>query len=176
MSNDTAILDAYSQAVIRVARQVSPSVVKIESGLAGEGVGEGEARGSGSGFAFTPDGHILTNSHVVHQARRLTVTLADGRSYPAHRVGDDPATDLAVVQVYASDNLDLPPVTLGDSATLEVGQLAIAIGNPYGFECTVTAGVVSALGRSLRGRSGRLMDDVIPVSYTHLTLPTNREV
>jgi len=152
---DATLLDAYSQAVVRVARQVSPSVVKIESGLRAEG----DARGSGSGFVFTPDGHLLTNSHVVHGTRRLTVTLSDGRQAPGHLVGEDPATDLAVVRIH--DVPDLQAATFGDSTSLEVGQLAIAIGNPYGFECTVTAGVVSALGRSLRSFAGRLIDDVI---------------
>ena len=163
--NDAALLDAYSQAVVGTAEKLSPSVVKIDvrrrrKNRSGE---PRERQGGGSGFVFTPDGLILTNSHVVHEATRIQVSFADGRRFPASTIGDDPATDLAVVRVDIPNN-DAPGLVvapLGDSQKLRVGQLAIAIGNPYGFQYTVTAGVVSALGRSLRSYSGRMIDDVI---------------
>jgi S1-C subfamily serine protease len=163
--NDAALLDAYSQAVVGTAEKLSPSVVKIDVSQAAKNrSGEPrERQGGGSGFVFTPDGLILTNSHVVHEATRIQVSFADGRRFPASTIGDDPATDLAVVRVDIPNN-DAPGLVvapLGDSQKLRVGQLAIAIGNPYGFQYTVTAGVVSALGRSLRSYSGRMIDDVI---------------
>jgi S1-C subfamily serine protease len=147
-------LDAYSSVVVNAAARVGPAVAHIEVEHA-KSVRRG---GSGSGFAFTPDGLLLTNSHVVAKARRIRATFADGLSRDADLIGDDPHTDVAVLRIGADA---LPAVVLGTSRLVRVGQLAIAIGNPYGFQHTVTAGVVSALGRSLRSTSGRLIDDVL---------------
>jgi S1-C subfamily serine protease len=156
-----ALLDAYSAAVTGAVERISPSVVHIAVSHSAGRTRSGEPRerqGGGSGFVFTPDGLILTNSHVVHEATRISAALADGRNMPATLIGEDPASDLAVVRV---DEPGLVAAELGDSQKLRVGQIAIAIGAPYGFQSTVTAGVVSALGRSLRSYSGRLIDDVI---------------
>jgi S1-C subfamily serine protease len=163
---DASLLDAYSTAVTGAVERISPSVVNIEVHQNAGRTRSGEPRerqGGGSGFVFTPDGLILTNSHVVHEAARIAVTLADGRHMPASLIGEDPASDLAVIRLERPqfDEPGLVAAVLGDSQKLRVGQIAIAIGAPYGFQSTVTAGVVSALGRSLRSYSGRLIDDVI---------------
>ena len=151
-SDDGALLDAYSQAVVTAAETISPSVVKIDVAQAARGR-NGESRerqGGGSGFVFAPDGLIFTNSHVVHDATRIHASFPDGRHFPAHLIGEDPATDLAIIRidVPSHDLQGLIAAPLGDSQKLRVGQVAIAIGNPYGFQYTVTTGVVSALGRS----------------------------
>jgi len=170
-ASDDSLLDAYSTAVTGAVERMSPSVVNIEvhQAVPANGGGRGrssepqERRGGGSGFVFTPDGLIVTNSHVVHDAVRIGVTMNDGRRMPATLIGDDPASDLAVIRL-ERPQFDEPGLTaagLGDSQRLRVGQIVIAIGAPYGFQSTVTAGVVSALGRSLRSYSGRLIDDVI---------------
>src|SRR5712672_4124583 len=154
-ADDAALLDAYSRTVIGVVDSVSPAVVRLDvkpSEQARQG-------GSGSGVIVSPDGLVLTNSHVVGGTSRLRVTTADGQSLTAVVVGDDPDTDLALLRV--NESVTLPFAPLGDSRHLRRGQLAIATGNPLGFESTVTAGVVSALGRSLRARTGRLIDDLI---------------
>ena len=151
LSGDDALLDAYSRAVIRAVELVGPAVGRVEGG-----------RGQGSGFVFTPDGFVLTNSHVVSGMSAIQVSLADGRSCEATLIGDDPHTDLAVLRIAVpAGSGPLAWARLGDSRAVRVGQVAIAIGNPCGLQHSVTSGIVSALGRSLRARSGRLMDDII---------------
>ena len=149
---DSQLLDSYSQAVTQAVARIRPAVIHIAVERAGA------PPGSGSGFVIAHDGYALTNSHVASKASRLVVSLPDGRETPATLVGDDPDSDLAVIRLAA-------PVedwcVLGDSAAVQVGQVAIAIGSPYGFQHTVTSGIVSALGRSMRSQAGRLIDDVI---------------
>ncbi|MFT4098918.1 MAG: trypsin-like peptidase domain-containing protein, partial [Rhodoblastus sp.] len=153
-ASDAPLLDAYSRAVSDVVDQVGPSVVRIDLAR-----NDGKPAGSGSGVIVSPDGLVLTNSHVVSAGRRASVTTLDGRVFSARVLGDDPDTDLALLRIDADEKL--PAAKLGDSRALRPGQIAIAIGNPLGFDATVTAGVVSALGRSLRAKNGRLIDDVI---------------
>ena len=158
-AEDAALLDAYSRAVIDVVETMSPAVVRLNV-RAGESTQKnGRQGGTGSGVIVSPDGLVLTNSHVVGGASRIRATTAEGQSLTAQVVGDDPDTDLALVRI--NESLTLPFAPLGDSRRLKRGQLVIAIGNPLGFESTVTAGVVSALGRSLRASTGRLIDDLI---------------
>jgi S1-C subfamily serine protease len=150
---DVELLDAYSRAVIAVVEAVGPSVV----GISAQSARKGQV-GSGSGVLITPDGYILTNDHVVHGSKRLTATLRDGTSFDAELIGTDPATDLALIRAGGSP---LPYAAMGDSSALRVGQLVIAIGNPFGFQSTVSTGVVSALGRALRSADGRLIENII---------------
>ena len=152
--DDAALLDAYSEAVVSVVDAVGPAVVGVRTKKTGGGRGEG----AGSGVIVASDGYILTNSHVVHGAGELEVSLTDGRRLPASLTGDDPASDLAVIR---AGGQGLPSARFGESARLRPGQLLIAIGNPFGFQSTVSAGVVSPLGRSLRSTTGRLIDNVI---------------
>lgn len=155
--SDVDLLDAYSRAVITVAEAVGPAVVSISTGRPSKN-GEPETGGAGSGVIIAPDGYVLTNDHVVHGSKQLVVSLTNGASHAAALVGTDPATDLAVIR---ADSANLPFATLGESAALRVGQLVIAIGNPFGFQSTVSTGVVSALGRALRSRKGPLIENVI---------------
>ena len=157
---DGALLDAYSRTVVQVTRDVSEAVVQIKVHKKGDQNRRrnGRGYGTGSGFIISSDGYIVTNSHVVKGAQRIEVNLQDGRHFIAQLIGEDPPTDLAVLQINADH---LKTATFGESDHLQVGQLAVAIGNPYGFQYSVTAGVVSALGRTLRSESGRLIDDVI---------------
>ena len=148
--DDDALLDAYSRAVIGVVERAGPAVVSLE-------VGSGRGGGAGSGFVVTPDGYVMTNSHVVAGGRAIRVRAATGETVPASVVGDDPGTDLALVKIDAA----LPYLAVDGAVSPRVGQLAVAIGNPLGFESTVSTGVVSALGRSLRGRGNRLIDGVV---------------
>lgn len=158
--NDATLLDAYSRTIVGVVERVGPAVgfVSVRKRAQDRGGKTRDAGGTGSGFAFTPDGYLLTNSHVVAGAREIRVAFPDGREFDADVVGEDAHTDIAVLRVGAHD---LPVAALGASSGLKVGQIAVAIGNPLGFQNTVTTGVISALGRSLRGASGRMMDDIV---------------
>ena len=158
---DTRLLDAYSQTIVSAAKGVGPSVVHVHVRQRTDGSRQPQrkAEASGSGVIIAPDGYTVTNSHVVENAAAISVSLADGSSFPADMIGQDGATDLALLRMLSDTNL--PAAHLGDSDELQVGQIAIAIGNPYGFQNTVTAGIISALGRSLRSRTGRLIENVI---------------
>ncbi len=156
-TRDGTLLDAYSARIVDVVERVGPAVALVSVRKRAKGR-RAEAGGTGSGFAFTPDGYLLTNSHVVHGASSIRAAFPDGREFDADFIGDDPDTDVAVLRVGADR---LPVAQLGQSSALRVGQIAVAIGNPLGFQNTVTAGVISALGRSLRAATGRRMDDII---------------
>ncbi|AXE18339.1 serine protease [Runella rosea] len=158
--DDAPLLDAYSQTVVNVAKKVSNSVVQIKVSGKKEPRSRtpNEGQGTGSGFVISSDGFVITNNHVVAGATKISALLQDGREFEAQIIGRDPATDIAVLKIYGDA---LKAVAFGNSKNLQVGQIAIAIGNPYGFQYTVTAGVISALGRTLRSESGRLIDDVI---------------
>jgi len=157
VSTDDLLLDEYSRSVVSAVARVAPAVVNIEIEQRVKNRPR-DVAGSGSGFVITPDGFILTNSHVVHHSARIVVNVPDGRDCPAQLIGDDPDTDLAVIRI---DAPQLAHVRLADSESLRVGQVAIAIGNPLGFQASVTAGVISALGRSMYSQSGRLIDNII---------------
>jgi S1-C subfamily serine protease len=160
-ATEAQAMDAYSNAVVAASSKASPAVVFIEVQTGARRLPNGQqvpGGGHGSGFIFTPDGLIMTNSHVVHDAQKIRVTLNDGRDFEATLIGDDPETDLAVISIVAAN---LPTVKFADSTNIKVGQLVIAIGNPYGFQYTVTAGVVSNLARSLRSQTGPLIDNII---------------
>jgi len=157
VSVDDSLLDEYSRSVVSAVSRVAPAVANIEIQQRSKGRPR-DIAGGGSGFVIAPDGFILTNSHVVHHATQIIVNLSDGHEYPAQLIGDDPETDLAVIRIDASQ---LTHVRLADSESLRVGQIAIAIGNPLGFQASVTAGVISALGRSMYSQSGRLIDNII---------------
>lgn len=161
-NSDNSLLDSYSNTVVSVSKTVSKAVVHIKVKKIAQGQRQSRNRqdpfGTGSGFIISTDGYIVTNNHVVNNTEKILVTLPDGRELEAKLIGQDPPTDIAVIKIYA-DNLHA--ISFGNSDGLQPGQIAIAIGNPLGFQCTVTAGVVSALGRTLRSESGRLIDDVI---------------
>jgi len=154
---DLDLLDAYSRAVVNVVDHIGPAVVSIHVGMKIQDYGL-EQGGAGSGVIFAPDGYILTNSHVIHNATKLSVVLSNGETYDAKVEGEDSGTDLAVIRVNANN---LPFAKIGDSDALKVGQLAIAIGNPFGFQSTVSTGVISAVGRHLRSPDGRLIENIV---------------